>query len=93
MTTLCTRTTALRIVSSLFPDGWQGRAAIVEQARRLDAQHGGDGSLALLDAWRWWRTTEALPASGAARDLVSALSELLGGVGCELRRTPREPRT
>lgn len=78
-----------RLLASLLPATWPDRFAILAAATRLDAQHGGDASSLLLDAWRTWRCCGRVPRAGPLRDLVAVLVELLGGVGHELRRRPR----
>lgn len=79
-----------QLLGSLLAPSWPDRRAALEAAARLDASHRGDASNVLLDAWCSWRCSGRVPAAGALRDLVAVLAEVLGGIGPELRRRPRE---
>lgn len=83
-------TGAARLVASVLPPAWQDRVAILAAATRLDAQHNGNASGLLIDAWRTWQCCGRVPPPGLIRDLVAVVAELLGGVAHELRRRPRD---
>lgn len=79
----------VRLLASLLPATWPDRLATLAAATRLDAEHGGNASELLLDAWSAWHRRGEVPSAGPLRDLVAVLVELLGGVRHELRRRPR----
>lgn len=78
-----------RLLASLLDLVGPDRDATLHAADRLDAANDGDGSAALLLAWRCWRSTGQMPACGCLRDVLIALVAALGGVGPELRLRPR----
>ena len=89
MTTATASRGACRLLGSLLPATWPSRSQVLESAARVDAAHAGDGSDALLAAWRAWRHAGELPANASMRDLLAALGLLLGGIATEMRFRPR----